>query len=90
MNDDVRYLTDGALTYIEFDTIGSRAAPKQPWMVLKHLAASAADQPAGGAPGASAGGRLSLGRYAASRATSEDARDLPLSEIFARLAHAAV
>lgn len=89
MNDDVRYLTDGALTYIEFDTIGSRAAPKEPWMVLKHLAASTADQPAGGAPGASAGRRLSLGRYAASTPAAEAARYLPLSEIFARLAHAA-
>lgn len=89
MNDDVRYLTDGALTYIEFDTIGSRAAPKEPWMVLKHLAASAADQPAGGPPGASAAGQLSLGRYAPAALMPEETRDLPLSEIFARLAHAA-
>lgn len=90
--DDVRYLTDGDLTYIEFDTIACRTTSQKSWPLLEQL-----NQPGGGREAGGSGGgppapaptrlaapQLSLGHYAASSPPA--GRDLPLREVFVRLA----
>ncbi|CAN7417993.1 hypothetical protein LJR219_002678 [Phenylobacterium sp. LjRoot219] len=89
--DDVRYLTDGDLTYIEFDTITCRMASQKSWPLLDQLNQAVGREASGtgGPPPAAAQTRLgarplSLGHYAAP--SSPAGRDLPLQEIFSRLA----